>query len=236
MGAGVSGVVGRAPGMPAPDRARSLGRGAVAAAVATFVALMAHLLGGGERPALLGVAVPWLVATSVCLVLAQLRWAWLRLTVSVAVSQVLFHLLFSLGSAVGSAAAVPAGHVHGADPLLVPAAGSTGLGMPAGEVHAGGVHAAGHLTGAMGWAHVGAALVTVLALRHGEQVLARLREVSARAVRRLLSALLVPRTVIVRALPTAAPADRVPAPRLRILTTGSVVRRGPPHPIGSLIS
>ncbi|WP_240372493.1 hypothetical protein [Brevibacterium zhoupengii] len=74
---------------------RSL-RGTAAAVFATFVALASHMIGGGELPSAMGVLVPLALSMLVCVLLAGRRLSLLRLSLSVLVSQSLFHLLFSV--------------------------------------------------------------------------------------------------------------------------------------------
>lgn len=69
-------------------------RGAAAATVTTAVALTGHLLGGGELPALLGIAITWWLAVTASTVLAGTRFSLLRLGAAVLGSQALFHALF----------------------------------------------------------------------------------------------------------------------------------------------
>jgi hypothetical protein len=217
MGAPVTDLV-RPSAYPAPvtamTPAQRLARAGAASAVATFVALMSHLLGGGAAPGPLGVAVPLLLATSLCLVLAPVRLPWLRLTVSVAVSQLLFHTLFSIGA--GGAPAVAAGgaHEHAGAAMLAPGAEAM-------------VHP-GHASGAMWLAHAAAAVVTVLALRHGEAALSRVVAALRRAAHRVLLAH-VPVLPVRPHVPAAPLSDeRAWRPVARALTAASVVRRGPP--------
>lgn len=81
------------------SRGGAIARGSAAAALATAVALCSHVLAGGAVPHLLGVVVPFALAVPACTLLAQWRPALPRLGSSVAVSQLLFHTLFSLGAA-----------------------------------------------------------------------------------------------------------------------------------------
>lgn len=74
---------------------RSL-RGIAAAVFATFVALASHMIGGGALPSAMGVVVPLVLSMLVCVLLAGRRLSLLRLSLSVLVSQSLFHLLFSV--------------------------------------------------------------------------------------------------------------------------------------------
>ena len=196
-----------------PARTRRLARGVTTAVGATFVALMSHLIGGGAQPALLGIAVPLLLATSASVALAQLRLRLLRLTVSVAVSQGLFHLLFSVGTPV-SVPTSASGHMHHTAGSL--AASADALAQ------------AGHASVPMWLAHAGGAVVTVLALRHGEVAAVRV----GRVVAQLLWRVLVER---VQVLPVSAhaPAARLEdgrawVPAARMLTNACVSWRGPP--------
>lgn len=74
---------------------RSL-RGIAAAVFATFVALASHMIGGGALPSTMGVVVPLVLSMLVCVLLAGRRLSLPRLSLSVLVSQSLFHLLFSV--------------------------------------------------------------------------------------------------------------------------------------------
>ena len=103
--------------MTSTRSARAL-RGALAAIVSTFVALLSHVAGGGEVPGLLGILVPLVLATAVCVPLAGRRLSVIRVSASVIASQVLFHALFVLGSA-GNASASSAGSSAG--PITIPA-------------------------------------------------------------------------------------------------------------------
>lgn len=224
MGAPLTDLV-SAPPTPQPAvgtaPAQRMARAGAASVVANFVALMSHLLAGGAAPGLLGVAVPLLLATSTCLVLAPLRVRWLRLAASVAISQLLFHTLFSIG-ATGAAVPTPGlvEHAHGA--TLAP--------VPGAMVHP------GHASGSMWLAHAGAAVVTVLALRHGEVALARVVAALRRAAHRVLETQ-VPVLPVRPHIPAAPLRDeRAWRPVARVLVTGSVVRRGPPVVIASVTS
>ena len=197
-----------------PERTWMLSRGTAAASVATFVALMSHLIGGGALPGLLGIAVPLLLATSTSIVLAQLRLPWLRLTVSVAVSQGMFHLLFSLGTRVSPVATSGSGHRHHT-------AGSLAASPDA-------LAQAGHASVSMWLAHAGGAVVTVLALRHGEVAAGRLCSALAQLLRRVP----VQRAPVVPVRAHVPPArledDRAWVPAARMLTSACVFWRGPP--------
>lgn len=98
--------------MSSTRRARLL-RGVIGGSTATFVALLSHLAGGGAVPGLLGIGVPWILSLAVCVALAGRRLSAPRLAVSVALSQFLFHALFTLGAPPASVT-TPTGH-HAAE-------------------------------------------------------------------------------------------------------------------------
>lgn len=197
------------PARPAADRAPAtrLTRGGFAAVTATGVALASHLAAGGTMPGPLGVLIPLLLSFSVCAVLAGVSLPWLRLSGSVAVSQVLFHTLFSLGTA--TAGPTVALHDH-----------SAGAGVVMGE---------GHLThGGPGMvlAHVAAGIVTVLALRHGESIVARLSTAVSRVLARWRPSMPSGPRIVRPTRLTITPVRRVVATAR--LDLSGLSRRGPP--------
>ena len=185
--------------------AARLTRGGFAAVTSTGVALASHLAAGGAMPGPLGLLIPLLLSFSVCAVLAGVSLPWLRLSGSVAVSQVLFHTLFSLGTV--TAGPTVALHDHSAMTV-------TG---------------AGHMTHGGQWmvlAHVAAGIVTILALRHGESIVTRLSTAVLRVLARWRPGMpSAPR--IVRPLrPSITPVHRIVA-TLHLDLSG-LSRRGPP--------
>jgi hypothetical protein len=138
---------------------QGVARGAAAAVVSTFVALLSHVGGGGVVPTLTGVVVPLILSLAVCTVLAGRRLSTARLAASVVSSQMLFHVLFVLGSptdiSATDASTTGSGHVH-----------SVVLSSSALHAHSGGQ--------TMWWAHAAAAAITIVALRRGEIALTRL--------------------------------------------------------------
>ncbi len=217
--------------MTSTRSARAL-RGALAAIVSTFVALLSHVAGGGEVPGLLGILVPLVLATAVCVPLAGRRLSVIRVSASVIASQVMFHALFVLGSA-GNASASSAtggaghtGHVgHGGQgasvaPLLIatPPGGISAGGIPAG--------APAHAHATMWAAHALAAVVTILAVYQGERVVRRLRTLAVALVRVLLpvvSAIPVPSSAAARTI-----VDTVSLPRSLSVYPATRSHRGPP--------
>ncbi len=190
-------------------RGTRVARGAVAASVATFVALVAHVSSGAPMPGLFGVVVPLALSLVVCVVLAGRRVSAVRLSVAVALSQTLFHTLFVLGSfSAGSAA-----HVHGAP--VAPALDVTPLAVSP--------------DAAMWVGHAVAAVLTTAVLHRGEHTVTVLLELAARCVSWLRA-----RARLIAVLFTPTPVRRVLAidvaevrPTSTYVVT-SARRRGPP--------
>jgi len=141
-------------------------RGFAASSLAIFVALAGHVSGGGQMPGALGIAVPWVFSFMICVLLAGRSLSLIRLSISVAVSQFLFHTLFVLGTVTPSGVATP--HVHGA-PLVIPATA--------------GVPEAVTADASMWLGHAIAALLTVAALHRGERLVLALRDLAVQVVR-----------------------------------------------------
>ncbi|MFT4211520.1 MAG: hypothetical protein QM626_06560 [Microbacterium sp.] len=189
-------------------------RGAAAGGVATLAASVSHSVADGRPAPWLDVVLALALAVPLCVALAGARLSWIRLTVAVAVSQFAFHglLLVGVGEDAG-ADAVPmpgmAGHMDTGSLSAVVASAGTGT-----ELH----HDAG-----MWVAHAIAAVVTVLAIGHGERAL--------RALLGLSGWELVARTLDPRPLPATAPLKTCcaepRAPRPSVVLTARR-RRGPP--------
>lgn len=188
-------------------------RGTAAASFAVFVAALFHDAAGGGLPSALGVTLSLAFAVPLCIVLAGRRIALWRQAVSVAISQVLLHLMFGLGSsASGVTVNAPSGHT----------------GMIHADMHvqltAGHAMAMHDDDASMYLAHAAAALVTVVALRYGERTLQALAE---------FTALLVTAITRVRPVALEAPARMPVQTRPVTLATptrvlGALRHRGPP--------
>ncbi|WP_193128443.1 hypothetical protein [Gulosibacter sediminis] len=213
-----------APGADSRVRAAILRRrlrlALVAASFSTFVALTSHLTAGGELPTLAGILVPLGLAYVFSLWLTPIRSSWLRLGLSVALSQFAFHAIFTLGapSAFGGGAHP---HHHASNSEMASAIAAH-TGSASASVHL------GHDTPFMWAMHGVAALVTTLVLFFGEAILRRLSR-----VRDALGEFFAFVLVLVRALtprPSAAPATlSLPwVPRLAARAVASAPRRGPP--------
>lgn len=195
--------------MRASRRSRLLS-GFAGASVSTFVALASHVWVGGQMPGPLGIAVPWLLSFMACTLLAGIRLSSIRLTISVLLSQALFHTLFVLGAITPRSGVAP--HVHGA--LQLPSGGAAVV-VPE--------------DAGMWVAHGIAAAITALALHRGEQLVRALADLAS-AVARWLT-----RTVVgaISIPPVLAPPRWVvlAAPRPRTPHLSALRRRGPPLPV-----
>lgn len=196
------------------SRGPRVARGTVAASVATFVALLCHVSGGGQVPGVFGIAVPLALSFVVCTTLAGRRLSPVRLGLAVAVSQLSFHTLFVLGSYRSGAA----GHIHGAPPLLT------------GEVSAQIVAAPIATADAAMWVgHFVAAVATTALLHRGERTVTVLRDLAVRCVAwvrsraRIVAAVAGPASV--RRIPALIVADMLP---VSAVIAESTRRRGPP--------
>ena len=173
-------------------------RGAAAAAVATFVAAFSHWLAGGVSPSLFGVSVSLVISVMVCTMLTGRTLSTWRLALSVALSQVLFHGLFS-----GLGAPVALEH------------SMTAMDAPPPHLHA---------APTMWLAHAVAALVTVAALRFGERAFWGVIGTARLLLARLL-VVVIPRLDVPR--PVVAVEGRF-VPRDLDLLLSSMRHRGPP--------
>lgn len=194
-------------------------RGWIVAAVSTFVAALSHTAGGGAAPGLLAVVVSLAFAGIVSVALSGRTLSTWRLTVAVLASQLIFHGLFSLGSAGGRLAATDAVTGHASH------VGSAVLLMPAGAGAGAGAMAADHGL-LMTLAHLCAAIVTVLALRFGERAFWGLFSTVRVALHSLGRAgTLVP---IGHSPAAATPVPTRLPPRYRLALLSAMRHRGPP--------
>jgi hypothetical protein len=187
-------------------------RGWMVAGFSTFVAALSHTLGGGHAPGWLGLVLSLAFAGVVCVGLAGRTVSGVRVGVSVLLSQLIFHGLFSLGAAGGALVPTPAAGAHGHQTanVLVVTGNSAAL-------------AEGHGTSV--WVfHAAAAVVTVLGLRHGEAAFHRILNL-ARLIIRSLIALVV--GVIPPLVGRQSPVGLVVL-RPVVVLLSSLRRRGPP--------
>ena len=172
------------------SRQARVARGGFVAILSVVVAAFSHVAGGGAAPGVLGTILALTFSTLVCIGVGTRPVAPGRTTLSVGLSQIVFHLLFSLG------ADLPAGVT------------STGSGGMLGMVMSGGrtphlpdLSASSALSAAatddarMWLGHALAAVVTILVLLHGERALLTLVRLGAARLTRL--------AVVSEALPAA---------------------------------
>ena len=193
-----------------PSRLPLLLRGGVAAAVATFTALLSHVAAGGEMPGWLGIAAPLLLSAMVSVLLAGRRLSLVRLTVAVSISQFLFHTLFVLGAITPTGSMT--GHQHGAM-LALPLA--SGIAMP---------------DAGMWLGHLIAAAATTALLHRGETAVRQLLRLARSAVGWVVGSVARPLTLPVVARPKLAPRGFASDPfaHIALRVVGRVPRRGPP--------
>lgn len=150
----------------------------MAAGLATFVALLSHVAGGGAMPGWAGLVVPGVLSLLVCTALAGRILKLWRLSVAVATSQVLFHSLFVLGMTTPATGGSSA-HSHHGEAIALPAMTESGALSTALAADA-----------SMWGFHAVAAIVTVAALHRGERTVRRLRDLATQTmawVRRALT-------------------------------------------------
>lgn len=197
-------------------------RGCVAAAVSLFVAAFGHIVSGAPAPSLFALVCCLVMSAFVCVMLSGKALSLPKLSVSVALSQLLFHTVFSLWTTQPTGIA-PIGHVHGQlfafvapDSPLVPADASMWL------------------------AHALAAVVTIAALRHGESAFWSLFGLARLWLTRLWLGSLFAALGLVRVTGTPRPApplDRIlPLRDLALLHSSRHHRGPPPERISALVA
>lgn len=200
--------------MPKPARAQRLARGWIVGLVATTVAAVSHSLAGGHQPGMLSFGAALVFAGMLGTVVIAHRPSLPRLIVTVGVSQLAFHLVFSLLGAGGSSTASGAAMANMAamDQVTV-----TAPVMPGHD----------HLADPGMWiAHAIAAVLTILFLRRAELALWNMLTRLGRVIATRLSTVLVPVASDGAPRIPAWPARAVgPAERL---LGASASRRGPP--------
>lgn len=199
-------------------------RGWVAAVFSTFVAGLSHTLAGGAVPNFVAVVLSLAFAGIVCIGLAGRTLSLWRMAASVLISQLIFHGLFSFGAAGGAltvspAAPAPSGaHQHAPIGMLADL-GSAPVG-----------HGAGHDSAWMWAAHAVAAVVTIVALRHGESAFWGLFATVRLGIRSLFAALagVLGGVTLPGSLRSAVSTARVFTPRDLALVFSRMRHRGPP--------
>lgn len=186
----------------------------MAAAFATFIALMSHIAGGGALPGWVGIVVPLALSMIVCILLTGRKLSAIRTAGGVAVSQFLFHSLFILGTAPhASAGEGTSYHHHGA--AAAPAWESTATLITADATM-------------WGW-HAAAAVVTAAVLYRAERA-AAIMHALAHAIRAWMRRVIVALVGILvePARATRSAVDTTILPALSRLFVATARRRGPP--------
>ncbi|MDJ0375942.1 hypothetical protein [Cryobacterium sp. PH31-L1] len=189
-------------------------RGWVTAFVAVLVAALSHVAAGGHVPAPVSIALALAFASMLSIALAGKKLSSTKLSLSVALSQVLLHVMFGLGGTAGTMTV--AGH-HGSTTVVVGAASAA----PA--------------MAADGWmwaAHTLAAVLTIVALRRGERTFWALVELARTALVTVVIALglvLVP----LRVARLRAALHRVIEPIDLAVLLSPMRHRGPPRALAA---
>ena len=206
--------------MPMPARAQRLARGWIVGLVATTVAAVSHSLAGGYQAGLLSFGTALVFAGVLGTLVIGRRPSLPRLIVAVGVSQLAFHLVFSLLGSGASGSAAGSG-------MSGMAAMGTETPSPAAVVSGHVASGHDHLADPGMWiAHAIAAALTILFLRHAElavwNMLARLGRVLATRLTVVLVPVASDAVARIPARPTI-----VLGPTERLLVA-SASRRGPP--------
>ncbi|WP_152030937.1 MULTISPECIES: hypothetical protein [Agromyces] len=188
-------------------------RGFAVAVASTYVAVFAHVLGGGAPPSWIGVTATVMIGVPICSALAGRRVRFLQSAAGVAATQYLFHALFSASPAPMSPAPMidgSAGHDHFAQGNVTLVVGQ--------DVSVDGMSAA----------HAMSALVTLAFLRSVDAVFKMLAASAARfherVVRRSGLVVLHPEPLLSR-VPAMSWPDLLSPPSRSIVIAP---RRGPP--------
>jgi len=197
-------------------RSARVARGLIAAGFATFVAALFHVAGGGLPPSAVALTLSLVFSGLGCIVLAGKRSSLWRSASSVALSQFLFHALFSLSPSAHFAGAT--GHLHPGSHLTMVTDGAAATPMSGMSI-----------SGSWMWlAHAAAALLTLAALSYGERVFVAVSEFTAFSLRRLLTAVAVVDVPVAQARVETVP---VILPD-RTVVLGRLRHRGPPALMG----
>lgn len=196
-------------------------RGFAAAGVATLVAALFHMAGGGEAPSAVALTLSVVFSSLASIVLVGRRVALWRVTLSVAVSQFLFHALFTLSPSASFSGMPMGGHLHaGMHLTLVPGAAAATDAVTAGPTFLG--------EDVWMWlAHAAAAALTIAALLRGERTLVAVARFTFFRLRRFVDR--VAAVTPVAPVRVATPIDTVPATLHGVeALIGALRHRGPP--------
>ncbi|TYL54121.1 hypothetical protein [Agromyces mariniharenae] len=176
------------------------------AVFATFVASLAHTIGGGAPPGPVALAVALAFSAPLAMALSGARARMLRTAVSALVAQGVLHLTYAIGAP--STPSMRSGHA------------SAHLSVPAASVD--------HGDSWMPVAHLAAAALTLAALVAGDRVFDAVRRALRVAVRRVTT---IPVPVVAPAFSLLADAPR---PRFAaLLLVSGLGSRGPPNAVAA---
>lgn len=210
-------------------------RGLLAATFATFVAALFHVAGGGADPSALAIVVSLTFSGLACIALAGRRLSRVRLSISVALSQLIFHALFSLGQP-----GVILVSTHGIRPVH----DGTQMAMMSGGLSVAGVQGAQSMQGMQGlqdvipdtplmWvSHIAAALVTIVAISRGEKTIRAVCALARIVVARLVPVQEATPLRLRRSVTTQPLARRCALPN-RVRFLGRMRHRGPPTQVAA---
>ncbi|GAA4139928.1 hypothetical protein [Leifsonia shinshuensis] len=202
-------------------------RGFAAAGVATLVAALFHMAGGGQAPSALALTLSLVFSSLASIVLVGRRVALWRLALAVPVSQFLFHALFTLSPSATFSGMPADGHLHaGMHLTLVPGSAVASAGMaPAGMIA--GPTFLGEDAG-MWLAHAAAAALTIAVLLRGERTLLAVARFAFFRLTRFADRVAAVAPAPLRRV--ATPIDTVPASLRGVdALIGSLRHRGPPR-------
>lgn len=193
-------------------------RGQAVAVIATFTAAFSHGAADGGHPPVGAIALALAFSSIACVFLTARQFSRRRLAASVAISQLVYHGLFSLfGPAASAPGAVITGH-HGSLAFAPVASGPSQSVYP-------------EALSADVWmlvAHLGAAVLTFALLVRGEYALSAVRRV-AELVAAVLARLRVPQLPELMSSGKRFPTgQRDHAPHRQLILTSSLRHRGPP--------
>lgn len=194
-------------------RRAQVSRGLAAAALSTCVAALAHSVANGHAPSGVAVALSLAFSSLLCIAIAGRRFSWQTTTLSVLLSQLLFHGIFTLepSSSQGTAAA-----------SLTPPHSAT----PIHQIVPGGPSAPPVLHGDMVLTHLAAAVITIFYLIWVQGTMTALGRTLRLRLGALLSLLGSPLDAPHLPSNSATPGETRPRGDRRMATTISY--RGPP--------
>lgn len=204
------------------SRGARVARGFAAAGVATLVAALFHMAGGGQAPSAVALALSLVFSSLASIVLVGRRVALWRVTLSVVVSQFLFHALFALSPSASFSGMPMGGHLHaGMHLTLVPGAAAVSDTATVGPAFLG--------EDVWMWlAHAAAAALTIAVLLRAERTLLAVARFTFFRLRRFADRVAAVAPVVPGRFPT--PIDTVPATLHAVeALLGTLRHRGPPR-------